>query len=286
MKIENHQENIFCEYTIKSWNDCRNLFEYIKNWVFRGQSNSSWSLQTTLERGSLANNSDMRKIPIIEKNIISKFQRRAFQYIEKVPEKDDVIEWLSLLQHHGGSTRLLDFSYSYYVALFFSTDNALQESAVYCLNKELIYDKGLETEIWRGLKNKNIYGTKEYCNQVLKDQVRSPLVMLIEPFNLHERLSRQQGLFAVPFEGQQSFEYNLSLTVNRYQKALPKSKKIDDYNDLIDMLNEECALLKVKIPQKFHNEIRRDLKLMNITNETLFPGIDGFAKSLSEEFDI
>lgn len=181
---------------------------------------------------------------------------------------------------------MLDFTYSYYVALFFSTDDALQESAVYCLNKELIYNKGLETEMWRGLENKNIFGTKEYCNQALMDQVRSPLVMLIEPFNLHERLSRQQGLFAVPFEGQQSFEYNLSLTVNTYQKELPNSKKIADYSDLIDMLNEKCALLKVKIPKKVHSEIRRDLQLMNINNETLFPGIDGFAKSLSREFDI
>lgn len=87
MKIENHEEYIFCEYTIKSWDDCKCLFQHIRNWVFRGQSNSSWSLQTTLERGASANNSDIRKIPIIEKNIISKFQRRSFNYIEKTPEK-------------------------------------------------------------------------------------------------------------------------------------------------------------------------------------------------------
>jgi hypothetical protein len=284
--MTNHNSNIFCEYTIKSWEDCRRLFKYIENWVFRGQSNSSWPLQTTLERGAIISNSDIRDIPKIERKIIDKFQRRAFQYIEKLPEKENTLEWLSLIQHHGGPTRLLDFSYSYYVALYFSVDQALQESAVFCLNKDLIYKKGLETEKQRGLKDDSVYGTREYCNCILEGQTLSPLVMLVEPFNMHERLSRQQGLFAVPFEGQQAFEYNLSLTVSMFKKELPTSKKIEKYDNLINLLNQECALLKIKIPKDFHNEIRKELKLMNITSETLFPGIDGFAKSLNSEFDL
>lgn len=276
--------NIFCEYTVKSWSDCINLFRSIKTWVFRGQADSSWTLQTSLQRAAIVNNLDMREIPKIEKQIINKFQRRAFHYIEKIPEKENILEWLSLIQHYGGPTRLLDFSYSYYVALYFSMEQALEESAVFCLNKDLIYKKGLETEQWRGLKDDSSYGTREYCNKILSEQTASPLVMLIEPFNMHDRLSRQQGLFAVPFEGRQGFEYNLSLTVDRFRKELPKSNTIDEYENSINSLNEQCVLLKVKIPKDFHNEIRKELKLMNITSETLFPGIDGFAKSLISEF--
>lgn len=282
--MTNHSKNIFCEYTIKSWEDCRKLFNSIDNWVFRGQSDSSWSLQTSLERGAQINNLQPREIPKVESKIIDKFKRRAFYYMENTPGKVDTLEWLSLIQHHGGPTRLLDFTYSYYVALYFSVDNALQESSVYCLNKDLIFQKGLETEQWRGLKDDTAFGTREYCNSVLREQTLSPLVMLIEPFNMHERLSRQQGLFAIPFEGQQSFEYNLSLTVNKYQKELPESHEIKEYAHLISLLNEECALLKVKIPKDFHNQIRKELRLMNITTETLFPGIDGFTKSLYSEF--
>lgn len=113
-----HSENIFCEYTVTSWEDCRNLFKVIEDWVFRGQSNSDWSLQTTLERGAYVNSSNVRDIPKIEKKILDKFQRRAFHYLERLPEKENILEWLSLIQHHGGPTRLLDFSYSYYVSLF------------------------------------------------------------------------------------------------------------------------------------------------------------------------
>jgi hypothetical protein len=287
--MNKHNKNIFCEYTAKSWEDCRNLLMRIENWIFRGQSNSAWTLQTTLERGAKANNSYIRDIPKIEKNIIEKFQRRAFHYLNKLPENENIFEWLSLIQHHGGPTRLLDFSYSYYIALFFSVDQVLQESSVYCLNKNLIDKKGLETEEWRykgHMKELPKFGSREYCNMALKEQTLSPLVMLVEPFNLHERLSIQQGLFAVPFEGQQSFEYNLSLTVNHYQKELPTSKQIQRYDDFLDVLNDECALLKIKIPKALHNEIRKDLKLMNLTSETLFPGIDGFSRSLYGEFEL
>lgn len=285
MKIDKHSEYIFCEYKIKSWEGCRALLNDLENWVFRGQSSSKWSLQTTLERSAIASNCDIRDIPRVEKRIIEKFQRSAFQYVDKTPQINDTFEWISLLQHHGGPTRLLDFTYSYYVALFFSTENALQESAVYCLNKHLIYEKGLETEKWRGLSEDGKFGTREYCNNVLNKQVLSPLVMLIEPYNMHERLSRQQGLFAVPFEGHQGFEYNLSLTFTKDRKSLPESKKLLGYRNMLDLLNQECALLKLVIPQKYHNRIRRELRLMNITSETLFPGIDGFARSLNSEFE-
>lgn len=284
--MNKHSENIFCEYTVNSWSDCRELFKFIEGWVFRGQANSDWSLQTTLERGAEINSTDIRSIPQVEQNIIDKFQRRAVHYLDKLPGKENTLEWLSLIQHHGGPTRLLDFSYSYYISLFFSIDQAFQESSVYCLNKDLVSKKGLETEKWRGLDDETKFGSREYCNDALKEQTLSPLVMLVEPFNIHERLSRQQGLFAVPFEGRQSFEYNLSLTVNRYQKALPKSRVINSYIEVLDVLQNECALLKVRIPKNLHNEIRKELKLMNITSETLYPGIDGFSKSLFGEFDL
>lgn len=281
-----HSKNIFCEYTVDSWNDCRELLKLIEGWVFRGQADSDWSLQTTLERGAKINSTNIRNIPLVEQNIIYKFQRRAIHYLDKCPEKENILEWLSLIQHHGGPTRLLDFSYSYYVSLFFSIDQAIKESSIYCLNKDLIRQKGLETEKWRGLDDESQFGSREYCNEALKEQTSNPLVILVEPFSIHERLSRQQGLFAVPFEGRQSFEYNLSLTVNRYQKELPKSRVIDSYIDALDILRNECALLKIKIPKLLHNEIRKELKLMNISSETLYPGIDGFSKSLYGEFDL
>lgn len=280
------RDNILCEYTICSWEDCRKLFQLLEHWVFRGQADSSWTLQTTLERGARINNCDAGKLPEIEKKIIREFQRRSYNYLDKVPDAENTLEWLSLMQHHGAPTRLLDFSYSYYIALYFSIEQALRESSVYCLNKELIYRKGLNKEKNQYDGQLYEYGTQEYCNYVLSQQTLSPLVMLIAPFHLHERLSRQQGLFAIPFEGRRSFEYNLALTVDQFRKELPQYRKLDGYENRMDRLQEECALLKVNIPREFHSEIRKELKWMNVTSETLFPDIDGFAKSLYGTFDL
>jgi hypothetical protein len=42
----------------------------------------------------------------------------------------------------------------------------------------------------------------------------------------------------------------------------------------------EKQIIKMVIPRKIHKEAIDDLKTMNITAATLFPGLDGFARSL------
>ena len=67
------------------------------------------------------------KFPSYEKNLI--------------PKDGELIEWLSIMQHFGAPTRLLDFSQSMYVALFMAMDNSFYENfSIWCINKnELIF---------------------------------------------------------------------------------------------------------------------------------------------------
>ena len=80
----------------------------LSGWVFRGQSDSSWKLETTLERAARLNGVDIRKIPDVESLVLKQFQRRASQYLTNAPDSENLLEWFSLIQHHGGPTRLLD----------------------------------------------------------------------------------------------------------------------------------------------------------------------------------
>lgn len=278
------KRNIFCEYTSESWTETRRLITNLDNWIYRGQSNSIWNLKTSLDRAIEFSDIDWRAKKEIEELILRKFQRRATNYLTNVPAFNRYLEWFSLIQHHGGPTRLLDFSYSFYVASFFATERTQSDAAIYCLNRPLIDRKGRETEERRNTLIQAEFGSYEYCDKAIEEGIRSPLVMISEPFFMNERLSAQQGLFAIPFEVRQSFEYNLALTILEL-KELPKPRRIKKTEKDFKCINDDCALLKITLPKDIHKDIKKDLTQMNINAATLFPGLDGFARCLYSEFE-
>ncbi|WP_205503113.1 FRG domain-containing protein [Rufibacter psychrotolerans] len=278
--MEKEFENTFCSYYAKSWADLRDVLSGLNDWVFRGQGDYSWKLSTSLERSASRSGYDTRATAEIEKVLLEKFRKRASSYLSRVPNNSRLLEWFSLIQHFGGPSRLLDLSHSFYVAIFFAVESTTTDAAVYCLNRKLIDRKGKEAEYRLGADSKFKFGTSAFCDHAITEGRLSPLVIIAEPDSYNERLAAQQGLFAVPFEIAQTFEYNLSLTLYPLRKDLPKVKAIREFSDI-----DDCALLKVRIPKSIHKEIRKDLSLMNITAATLYPGLDGFARSLHWSFD-
>jgi FRG domain len=65
--------------------------------------------------------------------LLGAFKRRAHQYIPDLPDKEDELEWLALMQHYGAPTRLLDCTTSPYVATFFAATSVQspEDSAVW-----------------------------------------------------------------------------------------------------------------------------------------------------------
>jgi len=68
------------------------------------------------------------------------FERKSHLFLADPPRHDDQIEWLALMQHHGAPTRLLDFTWSPYVAAFFALERASDDAAVWALNLPLLWD--------------------------------------------------------------------------------------------------------------------------------------------------
>jgi hypothetical protein len=94
-------------------------------WVFRGHSDSAFELIPSVGRG-VHTSRDRRKH---EQSLFNIFCREARGCLNVLPSND--WEWLSLAQHHGLPTRLLDWTHNILVALYFvveanpSTDGTL-----------------------------------------------------------------------------------------------------------------------------------------------------------------
>lgn len=265
-----------------TWEHARQIARYLTandKWIFRGQSNADWNLTTSLERGfQRAVTPDApvgykpHRKPNIELNIIESFARRASAYITDRPQSNNYLEWLSIIQHYGGPTRLLDFSHSFYTAAFFAAEFATDDCAVWAINTTKFC---LEQD---SLSNVN---SVQNLNSYIGNPNSTPGVVVIEPFRMHERLSAQQGLFMIPKDIMSSFENNLAIGSGGDPRELSKPFPVDvsKPNDLFPK-HLSSTVVKLVIPRESQREMLEDLRAMNVTATTLFPGLDGFARSL------
>jgi hypothetical protein len=109
------------ETACSTWQDVveaiDNLTSNPYEWLFRGQEEASWSLAPTLERICPA---DTRYRA--ERQLFEDFTAKAHIYTSHLPPTEDFQSWMATMQHHGIPTRLLDWTYSPYVALFFAVN--------------------------------------------------------------------------------------------------------------------------------------------------------------------
>lgn len=201
---------------LTKWDD---IHEHARHsWVFRGQRRAEWSLKTALERCCERHKVSANHRRELEDRLTREFRRAYHQYGRHLPQRDAAIEWLSLMQHHGAPTRLLDFSYSIYVAAYFAVEATDSDSAVWAIDAQWAMDKSVELLRRAG---KNEYALErlrglfedpkdeEAVSQLWFDEPHLCATWPINPFRLIERLRTQQGVFMVPCDISKSFMNNL-----------------------------------------------------------------------------
>jgi hypothetical protein len=99
----------------------------------------------------------------------------------------------------------------------------------------------------------------------------------------------QKGLFLVPTDPDQPFLVNLASSFMR-KPAVFETTRVSRWTDKLALrTNMEfgdagyVSVIKILLHRSMHGEILDDLEFMNISAATLFPGLDGFARSLRHQ---
>jgi hypothetical protein len=248
--------NIVDELYRESWDP--DLNRHRSRFAFRGMSRAERPLQTSLFR--LAEGPHLRRI---EQGLTRNFRKYARG---ERPPVDSGWGWLTLAQHRGLPTRLLDWTYSPLVALHFATANVADfdvDGAVWCAHFPEV-NRRIPSSLRRLLHEESsdaftVEMLGRFQSLAAFDRLaRPPFVIFLEPPALATRVLNQHALFSL-----------MSSPETQIQTYF------DDHPEL-------CRC--VRVPAALKWEIRDKLDQANINERVLFPGLDGLSRWLARYY--
>lgn len=282
----------FRQYSVSSLREIVAISQYLKGWLFRGQADHKWPLVTSIERISRTMGCEPRKCAENELRMIGEFKKHAPLYFDKRmlpdPKSDSIVEWLSIMQHYGSPTRLLDFTRSLYIALFFAVQESLTDASIWAVNPSRLNERHRDGFSFNGKTyNPSFSGTNDEKLGLVDDVVFPALVAAtpklivdVNPNYSNERLKSQLSLFLVPLDVNAPFMENLCRSLDF--ERIPVGMEYESWprNPSSAFFCNEVALIKFRIDHACHDSMRRELEYMTIDCSKLFPDLTGFCLSM------
>jgi hypothetical protein len=239
-----------------TWDDRIN--RYRSNFIYRGLDQSNFELLTSLQRIG-------GPYPKLERHLLRNFQKYAHR--DAAPG-NSIWNWMATAQHHGLPTRLLDWTYSPYVALHFTTNDLTkinEDGVIWCLHyTELnsFLPEKLQQVIRREESNaftaemlESVCDRLEMLDELVE---KEDFILFLEPPSLDERIVNQFALFSL-----------MSSPTVRLDDWLQKHPEL---------------FFRIIIPAELKWEVRDKLDQANITERVLFPGLGGLSEWLKRHY--
>lgn len=174
-----------------------------------------------------------------ELDMIREFKRKALPFIKHKPASE--LEWLTLAQHYGLSTRLLDWTSNYLVALWFAVENIpVQFSKDVKPRDGVVYVFDPPTDYF-------------VRDQECIDPFKIQHIKVFDPNHITQRIVAQAGSFTI------------------------HPMRIDKRNfDFID----DTHIRKIIIKSENFASLRSQLVRSGISAEVLFPGLEGVCREI------
>jgi hypothetical protein len=206
-----------------------------------------------------------------EESSLLQFKPKFHLYDHENVIPDSKLAWLSIMQHYGVPTRLLDFTESPYVALYFALEaydpHSSNDFSIFALDYTEIMNRSIEhisskDDVFKETRA-SIYERQDEIFEKVVDRFSYDIVWITEPRQLNTRLDRQAGSFL--------------LSGNRGLK-------------IQDVLNSEpyenVSMYKYQIHSSLYEQIFALLRKMNITSKSLYGNLDGLARSIKMQMQV
>jgi hypothetical protein len=259
------------EIPIKSTEELIKIFNMLPNhYVFRGHANAAWPLQSSLERvvGPAWSSDSARKS---EDYSLERFKSKFHLYDRDNLMPDSKLAWLAVMQHYGVPTRLVDFTSSPYVALYFALETyqpvTRSDFAVYALDFSALMERSIKYIKKKDSSFKetraSISPKQDKVFDEIVDRFAYDIAWVTEPPRHNARLDRQGGCFVV--SGNRNRRIAEVLELGLYKK---------------------CNFTKYVIDGTLYTGIFALLRKMNLTSKSLYGDLDGLARSIRMELQV
>ena len=196
--------------------------------IFRGHRDHEWKLNPKLARHTSIT---IRKR---EKIVMNEFKRLSLPFISIQPRNE--FDWLTLAQHHGLPTRLLDWTYNPLTALWF----VVRKGA----------DNGNDGSVWMFsplLEDWQVQQQDSHDNPYSVSEI-----MIYRPTYISQRIATQTSVFTIHPTGSD-----------------------DEITPLERSYKHRNKLFKMMVPRARFKDIRKELNKYNINESTIFMDLDG-----------
>jgi hypothetical protein len=243
------------ELFVDSWNP--DLERFRSRYAFRGLSDYRYRLETTLIRLQ-------GPYQVLERHLLRNFRKYAHR---RVVERDSLWHWLSVAQHYGLPTRLMDWTYSPYIAAHFATANiekfdvdGVIWAVSYVRAHRLLPDK-LKADLEK--EGANVFTVEMLSESIaslagLSSLSEDPFSIFFEPPSIDDRIVNQFAFFSVMSAATEVMDSWLERHPEMWRRII--------------------------IPAELKWEIRDKLDQANITERVLFPGLDGLSRWLKRQY--
>ena len=227
-------------------------------YAYRGVYNAQFGLETSLQR--------LGRIPSkVEGTMIRNFKKYS-PINTLIDDYNNLWNWISLGQHHGLPTRLIDWTHSPNVALHFLTEDMSTynvDGAIWMVNYVALREH-LPDELKTPILSKDIF---YFSSMELKETIGNSIEEL---YNFSSRNTNTMVFFEPP-----------SLDDRIINQFALFSFMLDPDSSPLDWLkNHPKYLKKVIIPSGLKWEIRDKLDQANISERIIYPGLEGISKWL------